>query len=70
MVLVFIVTITQAAIRSGRGHATVEDTLTMVEFRAALSAVRDVETALQRSPAPTMPTPPDNVQPFKASGDE
>ncbi|KMW57134.1 hypothetical protein AIOL_002094 [Candidatus Rhodobacter oscarellae] len=69
MVLVFIVAITQAAIRSGRGRATVEDTLTMAEFRAALSAVRDVENALHRAPDGTA-APPGNVKPFKAASDE
>ena len=69
MVLVFIVAITQAAVRTGRGQATVEDTLTMAEFRAALSAVHDVEVALQRNPDPA-PEPPSNIKPFKASGDE
>jgi len=47
-VLVFILAITQAAIRQGRGRAGVEDTLTLAEFRAALGAVRDVERALDR----------------------
>jgi len=70
MVLVFIVTITQAAIRQGRGRAGVEDTLTMAEFRAALGAIKDVEIALQRTqPAETEKTPP-NVQPLKAARDD
>ena len=79
MVLVFIVAITQAAIRSGRGRAGVEDTLTMAEFRAALSAVRDVELALSRTSAGTTPPDPEQdkkpPQPktphrLKAAGDE
>ncbi|SLN67918.1 hypothetical protein ROJ8625_03498 [Roseivivax jejudonensis] len=45
-VLVFILAITQAAIRSGREGAGVEDTLTLAELRAALLAVRDVEGAV------------------------
>ncbi|MEL7116959.1 MAG: hypothetical protein AAGP08_15495, partial [Pseudomonadota bacterium] len=65
MVLVFIVAITQAAIRSGRSRATLEDTLTMAEFRAALSAVRDVEAAMGHAPEK-----PSNVQPLKAARDE
>ncbi len=69
-VLVFIVAITQGAIRQGRGRAGVEDTLTLAEFRASLSAVRDVEIALQRTPPPQAPGKPDNVQPLKAAPDE
>ncbi len=74
MVLVFIVAITQSAIRQGRGRAGVEDTLTMAEFRAALSAVRDVELALQRSQPDRLTEdaaePPENVQPLKAAPDD
>lgn len=73
-VLVFIVAITQAAIRSGRGRAGIEDTLTLTEFRAALGAVRDVELAMQRMPQePARDTtetadPPARVQPLKTAG--
>ena len=49
-VLVFILAITQAAIRGGRDGAGVEDTMTLAELRAALAAVRDVETAMQQRP--------------------
>ena len=45
-VLVFILAITQSAIRSGKSRVGVEDTLTLAELRAALNAVRDVEKAL------------------------
>lgn len=68
MVLVLIVAITQAAIRNGRGRATLEDTLTMAEFRAALNAVRDVEAAMGH--VPPAPEPARNVQPLKAAPDE
>ncbi len=74
-VLVFIVAITQAAIRSGRGRAGVEDTLTLSEFRAALGAVRDVERAMRRmphesevEPAAEPREPPGKVQPLKTAG--
>ena len=72
MVLVFIVAITQAAIRQGRGSAGTEDLLTMTEFRAALETVREVEAALHRPPpTPAPPDPaPSNVKPFKATGDD
>ena len=71
MVLVFIVAITQAAIRAGRGRATVQDTLTMSEFRAALSTVREVEQALHRSdPQAPAEAAKFNLTPVKASGDD
>ncbi|HAC48077.1 MAG TPA: hypothetical protein DCE85_02165, partial [Sulfitobacter sp.] len=55
-VLVMILAITQGAIRSGREGAAVEDTLTLAELRAALAAVRDVDVAMQESPAHKRPT--------------
>ena len=54
-VLVFILAITQGAIRSGREGAGVEDTLTLAELRAAMVAIRDVEKAMQDTPAPDAP---------------
>ncbi|APX11903.1 hypothetical protein [Tateyamaria omphalii] len=54
-VLVFILAITQNAIRGGREGAAVEDTLTLAELRAAMAALRDVET--------TMTAPADQVDP-------
>lgn len=45
-VLVFILAITQSAIRSGREGVGVEDTMTLAELRAALQALRDVEEAI------------------------
>lgn len=47
-VLVFILAITQAAIRSGKARVGVEDTLTLAELRAALNAVQDVDAALSQ----------------------
>ncbi|MEM6303303.1 MAG: hypothetical protein AAF744_01190 [Pseudomonadota bacterium] len=55
-VLVFILAITQGAIRSGREGAAIEDTLTLAELRAALIAARDVDSAM--SPPQAQPTPP------------
>ncbi|MEO1777675.1 MAG: hypothetical protein AAFU63_02665 [Pseudomonadota bacterium] len=49
-VLVFILAITQGAIRGGREGAGVEDTLTLAELRAAMVAIRDVEQAMQDMP--------------------
>ncbi|WP_223274745.1 hypothetical protein [Tateyamaria sp. syn59] len=45
-VLVFILAITQSAIRGGREGAAVEDTLTLAELRAAMAALRDVEDTM------------------------
>jgi len=49
-VLVFILAITQSAIRGGREGAGVEDTLTLAELRAAMTAIRDVEQAMNDMP--------------------
>ncbi|ROT98589.1 hypothetical protein [Histidinibacterium lentulum] len=56
-VLVFIVAITQAAIRSARERAATEDLLTLAELRAAVRALREVEDSLDRDgPAPKAET--------------
>ncbi|MEM8693457.1 MAG: hypothetical protein AAGG57_16430 [Pseudomonadota bacterium] len=44
-VLVFILAITHAAIRSGRDGIPIEDTMTLTELRAAVEALRDIEHA-------------------------
>ncbi|MGD1881259.1 MAG: hypothetical protein ACFB11_02895 [Paracoccaceae bacterium] len=44
-VLVFILAITHAAIRSGRDGIPIEDTMTLTELRAAVEALRDIERA-------------------------
>ena len=62
-VLVFVLAITQAAIRSGRDGLSVENTMTLSELKAAVSAMRDVEVALgdadaqrqRRTPAAAAP---------------
>ena len=62
-VLVFILAITHAAIRSGKARVGVEDTMTIAELRAALNAMTGMEEALRRAqepssaPAPTLPPP-------------
>ncbi|MEP5758373.1 MAG: hypothetical protein ABJ327_03480 [Litoreibacter sp.] len=63
VVLVFIMAVTQAAIRSGKARIGVEDTLTLAELRAALTAIRDVEGALER----TSPAPPPAPAPTKTA---
>lgn len=57
-VLVFILAITQSAIRGGREGAAVEDTLTLAELRAAMVALRDVETTMTAPTAPMEAPPP------------
>jgi hypothetical protein len=64
-VLVFILAITHAAIRSGKSRVGVEDTMTIAELRAALSAVTEMDGALRlaqetpSAPAQTAPSEPD-----------
>jgi hypothetical protein len=55
-VLVFILAITHSAIRQGREGAGVEDTLTLAELRAAVTALREVE-AVAGPPATPQPQP-------------
>ena len=45
-VLVFVLAITQAAIRSGRDGLSIEETLTLADLKAAMSAMRDVEKSM------------------------
>jgi hypothetical protein len=54
-VLVLILAVTHAAIRQGREGAAIEDTLTLAELRAAVTALRDVEQV-----AEGVVTPPDD----------
>ncbi len=46
-VLVFILAITQTAIREGREGTSIEETLTLAELRAAVNAMRDVEASMK-----------------------
>lgn len=57
-VLVLILAVTHAAIRQGREGAAIEDTLTLAELRAAVTALRDVEQV-----AEGVVTPPEEHQP-------
>ncbi|WP_322889767.1 MULTISPECIES: hypothetical protein [unclassified Yoonia] len=45
-VLVFILAITQAAIRNGRDGLSIEETLTLADLKAAISAMKDVEASM------------------------
>jgi hypothetical protein len=50
-VLVFVLAVTQAAIRSGRDGLSIEETLTLADLRAAVNAMREVETSLGEADA-------------------
>lgn len=63
-VLVFIVAITQSAIRSGREGAATEDLLTLAELRAAVRALRDVEGELDPPGHPPVAAPPITTAPM------
>ncbi|MDE0523947.1 MAG: hypothetical protein OXH79_18530 [Boseongicola sp.] len=63
-VLVFVLAITQAAIRSGRDGTSIEDTLTLADLKAAMNAMREVESSMgaadaeiRRRSAATSPEP-------------
>ncbi len=45
-VLVFVLAITQAAIRSGRDGLSIEETLTLADLKAAIKAMKDVEVSM------------------------
>jgi hypothetical protein len=45
-VLVFVLAVTQAAIRSGRDGLSIEETLTLADLKAAINAMRDVEASM------------------------
>ncbi|MBD3662539.1 hypothetical protein H9Q16_01235 [Sulfitobacter sp. TSTF-M16] len=69
-VLVFILAITHGAIRSGREGASIEDTLTLAELRAAVAVMRDIDGALERpsKDSPDEPTEaPAQITPLKSS---
>lgn len=48
-VLVFILAITQAAIRNGRDGLSIEETLTLADLKAAINAMKDVEASMGQS---------------------
>jgi len=45
-VLVFVLAVTQAAIRSGRDGLSIEETLTLADLRAAVNAMKEVEISM------------------------
>jgi len=50
-VLVFVLAITQSAIRSGRDGLSIEETLTLADLRAAINAMKDVEASMGEADA-------------------
>lgn len=67
-VLVFILAITQGAIRSGREGSAIEDSLTLAELRAAVTALSDIEQPLKEMrDSPPLPDKPQTVTPLKSS---
>ena len=50
-VLVLILAVTHAAIRAGREGTAAEDTMTLTDLRAAIHAIRDMDTSLDRTEA-------------------
>ncbi len=66
-VLVFILAITQAAIRGGKAPVSVGETLTLAELRAAMRAMRDMEATMGRDePVPERDTSP-GIKPVELS---
>ncbi|MDV7144139.1 hypothetical protein R3X27_15735 [Tropicimonas sp. TH_r6] len=45
-ILVFVLAIAQAAIRSGRDGLSIEETLTLADLKAAINAMKDVEISM------------------------
>ncbi len=68
-ILVFVVAITQAAIRSGRDGIGVEESLTLSDLKTAMNAMRDIETSMGAVDAEirrrNMTEPDDTVPPKK-----
>ena len=50
-ILVFVLAITQSAIRTGRDGLSIEETLTLADLRAAISAMKDVEATMRDADA-------------------
>ncbi|SEK97875.1 hypothetical protein [Roseovarius nanhaiticus] len=65
-VLVFILMVTQAAIRSGREGVGIEQTLTLSELRAAMMVLHEMDEV--RRPVPPVPRPTPADAPAKGNG--
>ncbi|MCX8227046.1 MAG: hypothetical protein OTI35_13280 [Sulfitobacter sp.] len=67
-VLVFILAITHGAIREGREGTSIEETLTLAELRAAVSAMRDVDASMKGPNAASVAAEnPPRVTPLKST---
>ena len=62
-VLVLIVAVAQAAIRSGREGSAIEDQMTLAELRGALIALREIEAHATAAESPARPEPPEAARP-------
>jgi hypothetical protein len=62
-ILVFVLAITQAAIRNGRDGLSIEETLTLADLKAAISALKDVEASMGAADAEILrrALPPDDI---------
>jgi hypothetical protein len=65
-VLVFILAITQSAIRNGRDGLSIEETLTLADLKAAISAMKDVEASMGQSDTEIMRRVQDEVPVLKS----
>ncbi|HEY9020156.1 hypothetical protein PVW53_02970 [Seohaeicola sp. SP36] len=70
-ILVFVLAITQAAIRNGRDGLSIEETLTLADLKAAINAMKDVEASMGAADAEilrrAMPQDPDSDARLKAA---
>ena len=70
-ILVFVLAITQAAIRNGRDGLSIEETLTLADLKAAINAMKDVEASMGAADAEilrrVMPQDPDSDARLKAA---
>jgi hypothetical protein len=71
-ILVFVLAITQAAIRNGRDGLSIEETLTLADLKAAINAMKDVEASMGAADAEILrrALPPDDDAPAKLKAAE
>ncbi|WP_242601324.1 hypothetical protein [Pseudaestuariivita atlantica] len=67
-VLVLIIAVAHAAMRASEARVPIEDTLTLSELRAAVTALREVERASHPAPQTSEPPAPVPLNPDKRSG--
>ena len=64
--LVFILAITQSAIRLGREGTAVEDSMTLAELRAAIAVMKEMDVAMK---ADVTAPPPRSAPPLKTAAE-